>query len=250
MRLDEGSTMFAQPAMTQSAVNTRLRPFEAIKAVRRLLDNPEDTTQVFIILRAMRGRSAMRMFRRFQASAAGALVLRERRDLLQVLRDHQALAALPDGSLGRAYLAFMREQDLSAEGLVAPSQAGNEEGLSPDALLFRERMRDMHDLNHVLTGYGRDPLGELCLLAFMYAQTGNLGQAMIVLMGVARTMRTPYGRVMRRAVFQAWRHGRKACWLPAQDWEALLVRPLDDLRVASAIATPTCYLAAPRVSVS
>ncbi len=233
--------MFAQSAPTRPAMDTRLHPFQALKAVRRLLDNPEDTTQVFVILRAMRGRSGLKMFRRFRASETGAAILRERRRLLPVLRDHRALAALPAGSLGRAYLDFMRAEHLSAEGLVAPSQAGNEEGLSPDALLFRDRMRDMHDLTHVLTGYGRDALGELSLVAFMYAQNGNPGQAMIALMGVARGLRTPYGKFMRQAVFQAWRHGRKAAWLAEQDWEALLARPLEDLRRDLAVAAPTRY---------
>ena len=30
-----------------------------------------------------------------------------------------------------------------------------------------DRLRDIHDLQHVMTGYGRDTLGELCLLSFM-----------------------------------------------------------------------------------
>ena len=54
--------------LTGPALDTRLRPFEAIKAVRRLLNNPDDTSQVFIIFRAMRGRSAQRTFRRFASS--------------------------------------------------------------------------------------------------------------------------------------------------------------------------------------
>jgi ubiquinone biosynthesis protein COQ4 len=233
--------MSAQSAPTPSAIDTRLHPFAALKAVRRLLDNPDDTTQVFVILKAMRGRSGIKMFRRFRASATGAAILRERRALLPALRDHRALAALPAGSLGRVYLDFMRAEHLSAEGLVAPSRAIKDEGLSSDVLLFRDRMRDMHDLTHVLTGYGRDPLGELCLLAFMYAQTGNPGQAMIVLMGLARGLRTPYGKIMRRAVFQAWRHGRRAAWMPQQDWEALLAQPLETLRRDLAVAAPTQY---------
>jgi ubiquinone biosynthesis protein COQ4 len=233
--------MFAQSAPTRSAVDTRLHPLRAIKAVRRLLNNPEDTTQVFVILKAMRGRSGVKMFRRFRASATGAAILSERRRLLGALQNQSALAALPAGSLGRAYFEFMREQDLSPEGLAESSQGWEGEGLSPDAHLLRDRMRDMHDLTHVLTGYGRDQLGELCLLAFMYAQIGNPGQAMIVLMGMARAMGTADGRLVRRAIFEAWRNGRKALWLPEQDWEAMLARPLGALRAEVAVALPTLY---------
>jgi ubiquinone biosynthesis protein COQ4 len=228
--------------LAQSTIDTRLRPYQALRAVRRLLDDPDDTVQVFVILRAMRGRSGFKVFRRFRDSAVGAAVLAERRQLLGALQDRAALAALPAGSLGRTYLDFMLQEDLSAEGLVAPSRIWEDDPLSPDALLLRERLRDMHDLTHVLTGYGRDPLGELCLLAFMHAHTRNLGQAMIVLMGVARAARGPHGRAVRRAVVQAWRHGRRAGWLPGQDWEAMLARPLEALRRDVGVRPPTRYL--------
>ena len=227
----------------QSTIDTRLHPLQAFRAIRRLFANPEDTAQVFIVLRAMRGRSGIKLFRRFKESPVGKAVLAERRALLNALQDSKALAAMPEGSLGRTYLAFMAEENLTADGLVESSQAwGESDQLPPDALLMRERMRDMHDLTHVLTGYGRDGLGELCLLAFMHAHTRNLGQAMIVLMGMARASRGPEGPAVRAAIFQAFRNGRKARWLPGQDWEAMLPRPLEDLRREAGIVAPTRYL--------
>src|SRR5262249_32144056 len=108
----------------------------------------------------------------------------------------------------------------------------------PDLELYRERMRDAHDLTHVLTGYGRDPLGEVCLLAFMYAHTRNLGMMLIALMSLPQLP-----RAARRAVFQAWRNGRKARWLQNQDFEALLAIPLDEVRAALKIADPGLYRA-------
>jgi ubiquinone biosynthesis protein COQ4 len=227
--------------LAQSALDTRLRPFEAVKAVRRLLADPEDTQQVFLILRAMRGRSGIRLFRRFQNSDTGARILGERRGLFTTLSNSKALAALPAGSLGHTYQGFMAEENLSPEGLVAPSQATRDDGMTPDVALFRDRMRDMHDLTHTLTGYGRDPLGELCLLAFMYSHTGNLGMALIVLMGFARLE----SRAARRAVIEAWRHGRKARWFAGMDWEAMLPEQLDSLRQRFAVAEPKAYRAVP-----
>jgi len=222
----------------EPAIDTRLRPFEAARAVRRLFESPGDTRQIFIIFRAMRGRSGLRAFRRFAASATGAAVLRERRCLLTVLQNRAALAELAPGTVGRAYLDFMDEEKLSAEGLVQASESWEADAVPPDLGLYRERMRDSHDLTHVLTGYGRDPLGEMCLLAFMYAHTRNLGMAMIVGMGWPRLP-----PVARRAVTEAWRHGRKARWLPEQDFEALLSRPLEAVRRDLAIAEPSRYWA-------
>jgi ubiquinone biosynthesis protein COQ4 len=222
----------------ESAIDTRLRPFTAAKAVRRLLADPSDTRQVFVIFRAMRGRSGLRTFRRFSASTTGAAILRERRVLLATLQDNAAMAQHPPGSMGRAYRDFMAGQNLSADGLVAASESWELDAVPPEMSLMRERMRDAHDLTHVLTGYGRDPLGEMCLLAFMYAHTRNLGMAMIVGMGWPRLP-----GAARRAVAEAWRNGRKARWLPEQDYEALLPRPLAAVRRELAIADPARYRA-------
>ena len=225
--------------LTQLASDTRLRPLEAVRAVRRLFANPGDTRQIFAIFRAMRGRSGIRAFRRFAASPTGAAVLRQRRRLLDSLTDRATLAALAQGSVGRFYFDFMEDENLSAEGLVQASQAWEHDPVPPDIALFRERMRDAHDLTHVLTGYGRDPLGELCLLAFMYAHTRNLGMALIVAMSWSRLP-----PAARRAVSEGWRNGRKTRWLQDQDFEALLPRPLDEVRRQLGIATPLRYRAA------
>jgi len=224
----------------QSALDTRLRPFEAVKAVRRLMANPEATEEVFVVLRAMRGRSGIALFRRFAQSRMGARILMEKRSLIAALCDRATLAALPPGSLGREYHRFMASENLSAEGLVAPSQAYRDDMAPEDVALFRDRMRDMHDLTHILTGYGRDPLGELCLLAFMYPHTGNLGMALIVLMGFGRLE----SRAARKAVIEAWRHGRKARWFADMDWEAMLPEPLSKLRPFFDVAKPAAYYGA------
>src|SRR5262245_66621214 len=111
----------------QTIPDTRLRPLEAVKAVRRLLANPDATEEVFAILRAMRGRSGIRLFERFRNSRMGVRILQERRSLFTTLTDSATLAALPEGSLGRIYQRFMAAENLSPEGLVAPSQIWDEE---------------------------------------------------------------------------------------------------------------------------
>ncbi len=223
----------------QSTFDTRFRPILAFRAVRRLLANPDATHEVFVILQALRGRSVTRLFSRFLASGNGQRILAEKRDLRRALSDDAALAALSPGSLGWRYNHFMKGENLSADGLVAASGIWEAEPVSDDVRRFRERMRDMHDLTHVLTGYGRDPLGELCLLAFTYPHSGNPGMALIVLMGF---LKIKSWRV-RRAVIEAWHNGRKArCWFPAMDWEALLAESVEASRRRFGIAQPETYL--------
>ncbi len=225
--------------LAQATIDTSLHPFEAVRAVRRLLANPEDTSQVFAIFRALRGKSGLNAFRRFAASPTGARIIRERRRLLDTLSDRAQLAALPQKSFGRCYFEFMEEEQLTAEGLVEASQSWETDPVPADVQLFRERMRDAHDLTHVLTGYGRDPLGEVCLLAFMHAHNCNAGAGLIVLMSLKKMPKAD-----RRAVAEAWRNGKKARWLQDQDYEALLPRPLEAVRREIAIADPGLYRAA------
>jgi ubiquinone biosynthesis protein COQ4 len=224
-----------------STTSTRLRPIAALRALRKLKQNGEDTRQVFLLLNALRGKTSQRQFARFCATETGRAVLAEKRVLLDQLNERDKLAALPEGTLGRGYYDFMAAERLSAQGLVDASQF--DETLPPgeDMTLFRARSREMHDLLHVVTGYGRDPLGEGCLVAFSYAQTGLKGFALIAVWAAQRIARRLRRAPVRRAVFEGYRHGRRAEWLWAADWEALLAEPIAAIRARYHIAEPQYY---------
>jgi len=226
--------------MSQSP-SYRLRPIAAFRAVRNLMRNREDTHQVFLLIDALRGKTTLRQFARFRQTETGRTVLGERRRLLDRLSDRASLAALPAGSLGRAYYDFMASENLSAEGLVEASLITMQALPADDVTLFRERSREMHDLLHVVTGYGRDPLGEACLVAFSYAQTRLKGFAVIAVNAARRIARARPGQPVRRAVFEGYRHGRSAGWLPGADWEALLAEPVEAIRAQFAVKPPTYY---------
>lgn len=215
----------------------------ALRALNELIDNPEDTPRVFEIVRAL-GRPALkRSLRRFRTTEVGARVLRDRIDLIDTLRDRESLAAMPAGTLGRTYYDFIYGESLSADGLVAASMEQGVQAYNfkdPDLKRFGERMRDQHDLWHTVTQYGRDPFGELCLLAFSYAQTKNRGLALIVGVGALRAMRE-LGPQALNAVWHAYRAGRHASWLPAEDWAANLRLPVDEVRRQLAIKPPAEY---------
>jgi ubiquinone biosynthesis protein COQ4 len=238
--------------MPQST-STRLHPVAAFRAIRKLKQNREDTRQVFLLMDALRGKTSLRQFARFRETPTGHAVLAERRQLLDRLNDRDRLAALPPGTLGRGYYEFMAAENLSAQGLVEASQF--EETLPPgeDITLFRKRSREMHDLFHVVTGFGRDPLGEACLTGFSYAQSGLKGFAVIALWAAQRIARRLPGQPVRRAVFEGYRLGRRAQWLYAADWEALLAEPVATIRTHYRIGEPHHYrqvLAAMRLRIA
>jgi ubiquinone biosynthesis protein COQ4 len=158
------------------------------------------------------------------------------------LSDRAALAALPEGSFGRAYADFMHAGQLDAAGLVEADQTAMQHSPprdrpDPDMEFFGDRLRDMHDLWHVLTGYGRDEAGEAANLAFTLGQVWNVGIAVIV---VAAMVLGPKDTSFhwQRYLYQAWQRGRCARLLSAAPYERLLPLPLEDVRRQLGINPP------------
>lgn len=216
---------------------------KAWRALNALIADPEDTSQVFTIMRALTGKSFYKQYLKFRKNKMGAQVLEEKRNLIDTLVDREALKQYPEGTLGKAYIDFMIREGISAEGLAEISEDSYDEFEDKDMERYAFRTRDMHDLWHVVTGYGRDGLGEVCVVAFSYAQTKQLGFAAIALMGAYDFSRRFPGNRIFRAAWQAYRIGRNAEWFTGQDWEHLLTLPIEDVRKMLKVKTPDIYLA-------
>ncbi len=191
---------------------------------------------------ATEGRSGQRAFARFQASAAGARLLQVRPPLRAMLGgDRHALAAMPHGSLGRAYDDFMSAHGFSVDGMAELGQAGGERPMSEAEKWFVDRMNTLHDVRHVVAGYGQEPLGELCLLAFRFAQTRHPGMAFFAVAWGLKTARAQRDQPIIAAVMEGYRRGRRAVWMDAADWEHMLREPLATVRTRLNIVPPVVY---------
>jgi ubiquinone biosynthesis protein COQ4 len=213
----------------------------AWKALRVLIDDPQRTEKVFEIAEALSGNSFERDFQRFAAHPDGRRLLEERPSLLKALEDREALRAMPPGSFGRHYAEFMEAGNLTAEGLVEADVNADRpnppEPVDPNREYYGDRIRDMHDLWHVLSGYGMDEAGEAANLAFTVGQIPTYGIVAIVLAAAAigpKDVRFTW----QRYLFRAWRRGRRAAMLPVVRYEELLPRPLDEVRTLLNIEPP------------
>ena len=219
----------------------RVQPLRALRAIRELIRNPDDTAKVFDIIDALSGNAGERSFQRFVGTPEGQRILTERRNLLATLDDHESLKLLPPGTLGRVYADFVERENITGQGLADASMTAErrERTLDPDRELFYARLRDMHDLWHVATGYSRDLIGEAALLAFSYAQTRNRGVGFIVAVAWLKAGREfAYARPL---IEEGYRRGKRAAWLPAQDWEWLLTQPLAAVRERLGLGEPPAY---------
>lgn len=221
-------------------ISTKLDWLHALKSLRRLLADKEDTTQVFEIMRALNGSSTAKGYHRLLATPKGGRLAYERVEFAQRLMDDAWLDSMPAGSVGAAYRDFVRSENLSAEGLAEVSRAGAKQidEQHPYAW-FGRRTRDVHDLWHILSGYHRDGLGEACLVAFSYAQTKGLGWALIALGAATRSRGAPYPYA--KAIWQGYERGKATAWLLGEDYEKLMFEPLEAARRRLGITPPSIY---------
>jgi ubiquinone biosynthesis protein COQ4 len=216
----------------------------ALRALGRLLADKDDTGQVFEIMRALNGPTMRQGYARLLTTAQGGRLAYERLELAPLLMDPAWLDAFPEGSVGAAYRGFVRRENISAEGLAEVARQRNQTlDMRHPYAWFGRRTRDVHDIWHTLTGYGRDALGEACLTGFAYAQTQGLGWAIIAI-GAALRFRRVKGP-HAAAIWQGYRLGRRAAWLPGEDYEALLREPLPDARRRLKLTPPTVYRSIP-----
>ena len=217
----------------------------AFDAIRKLLANGDDTTQVFRIMKALNVGNAPMNYARLIATEEGGRLAYNRVELTERFGDAAWVAQFAPGTVGAAYREFLETTGYSADGLAEVSKVIREDELAHPYAWFGRRVRDTHDIWHVLTGYKADEsLGEACLVAFSYAQVGGLGWAFIAAAASLKSLKVTGNTLFAKAVWEGYRHGKRAKWISGEDYEALLAEPIETARARLGIARPTAYLKA------
>ncbi|MCH7789810.1 MAG: hypothetical protein IH940_10260 [Acidobacteria bacterium] len=221
-----------KPEKTPYKVTVNLpRAFASSKGILNPVANHE---QFLELIFALAGPGFQRSYDQFLEAESGRRLLDERPDIVATLTDRSSLAECAPGTLGHAYLDFMNQNRLDA-GLYdntyhdLPAIAARL-GWDEDFHYVVHRGIALHDVLHVLGGYGPDIGGEFGLLGFTHGQvngwiTGaNVGTLMVVPLGVKRRERLRYWN-------EAVRRGRAASMLFAAPYEELMDTPLDTVRL-------------------
>ncbi|HEY4242320.1 MAG TPA: Coq4 family protein, partial [Kofleriaceae bacterium] len=151
--------------------------------------------------------------------------------------DLDALAALPTDTLGYAYAHFLRSR-----GLTPDIFDGAPDGVRDSQVAYViQRLRQTHDLWHVVTGYDTDTASEIALQAFSFGQLGAPSSLFLAAAGTLKGFREHHA--LPREALAGYRAGRRAQRLATFVWEDHWTTPLAEVRRMLHI-TPVTYAAA------
>ena len=162
-------------------LNQRLQSLRMVAGLAGFLKNPGELNSVFAVARSLQGSPlATQMQRHLLADPRLAALVKANWRPAPI--DLDQLASLPEGSLGRTYAQQLRSQGLTPESLIDPTP------ITSPGQYFTHRLRETHDIVHVLTGFGTDGAGELGLQAFNLAQVRSPLAVMLIFGGLLRTL--------------------------------------------------------------
>ena len=196
----------------------------ALRALARVMTHPEETDQVLVFSNLANAKHRTERLGSFYADPRGMRLYAERRALDSQAIDLDLLAALPAGTLGHAYATFMK-----THGLTPDVFDGRPADVRDDRAAYAmQRMRQTHDLWHVVTNAETDPAGEVALQAFTFAQIRAPSSGILAALGTLRSLRHT-GRVVRD-VIEMVRLGKQAEPLALFPWEDHWTTPLAEVR--------------------
>lgn len=198
---------------------------KAARAVARIVADPTRLDEVFVLADlSEKSPQLHEMIATLEQDPEVAAIFAKKPRLGPV--DQDALARLPEGTVGRAYADFMRARGLRHEDLTLVDSD------EADMDWIRNHLRETHDLWHVVTGFDTDVAGELGLQAFYLAQLEGPLPVLLLTVGMLNTLFKGMGDARHRLheIARGWvlaQRSRSLFGLPfAERWE----QPLSELR--------------------
>ena len=207
-----------------SELQPELSP-DILKAVRgfiALANNPNQTEAVFDIADGLRPTEYQHFIEYAYQKPAVAQILKER--YFAQTPDLETLLRYQKNSLGYVYASTLKQAALDPNFY---RKLKVEDDYSYIAL----RLRQTHDIWHLITGFGTDLSGEMGLQAFTLAQTHS-PLAVTLLAAVALYTMKSSGSLddLVYSIQQGWQMGEKAEPFLAQKWEEHWEKPLSEWR--------------------
>ncbi len=195
-----------------------------IKGALGMLVSPEHTSSVFDIEDGLRHHEATQLAMEFVRDDPAMQSLMEER-YLSPLPDTQRLLGYPKGSLGYCYAHHLDDRGFDPDYY-------RKIDVKDDTDYVLMRLRQTHDIWHVITGFDTDRIGEISLKAVELAQTRRPMAAVIAAGGVMRYLIKDPNELANvlQGISEGYQLGLKANLLLSQKWELEWEKPVSEWR--------------------
>ncbi|XP_055948922.1 ubiquinone biosynthesis protein COQ4 homolog, mitochondrial-like isoform X2 [Argiope bruennichi] len=128
----------------------------------------EKREDMVAVLGETTGNIAARQIReKMLQDSEGSLILREKPRINSDTLDYQFLESLPNGTLGHAYISFLKDNNVTPDTRRPVHYVDD-----PELAYVIQRYREVHDLNHTLLEMPTNMLGEVAVKWIEAMQTG------------------------------------------------------------------------------
>lgn len=221
----------------------RLGPLGFVREVARARREGPVPETVFRLLRPFHGPEFDAIYDRVMSDETGRRILREGHGLHATLLDFDRLRSLPRGTLGSEYAGFMERNHIDIVSFAEASlrHMNREDYATDEAWTLANRLRDIHEIVHVISGYGTDELGEMCELAFNIREDPRPRASRFAIRVNLASFRRSGHRHADTAIGQAFLRGSRVHLMVGADWEAMMDWQLADVRTHLGISDPEPY---------
>ena len=205
-------------------LNERLQSLRMLKGLGKFLQHPDDLQSVYAVAASVQGSPlAAQMMRHMLAQPGIAAMIQEQWRPAPINLD--ALEQLPAGSLGHCYASQLKSQGITPDTLIDPAP------ITSDQEFIVHRLKETHDIVHVLTGFGVDGVGEIGLQAFNLAQNRSPLAVLLIFGGMLKTLQDDRPlEALLHAISRGFEMGLKADCVVACKLEDAWERPLSEWR--------------------
>jgi ubiquinone biosynthesis protein COQ4 len=193
--------------------STAYHYIRVIFAIIGLNRNPQRTDLVFVVGNSLYKLGKFQAVHQIiQANPAALKVIAERKLISGF--SLPTLAQLPPGQLGRVYADHMLGLNLNPDFFPRPAQIN-------DDTFIMLRLRQTHDLWHVVTGFDTSVHGEIGLLSFTLAQMEPPLPMLLLGSAIIKTAIVNQGNLvpLMDAIVKGWKMGRSAKAFFPYEWE-------------------------------
>lgn len=180
-----------------------------------------------------------KLARRMLAHPEWRRIVEERQSFPRHPWDLEKLQNLPAGTLGHAYARYYLDHGI---------QPFTDEFIPNDEVEYMVKLyRETHDIHHILTGYGIDPVGEVEVQAFYFGNLGLRHSAFIALSSMLSSRGGHAWKLVRfvRRLRAAYRRGKASAMILGLPINELWELPVSEIAARYVAAAESQRTTAP-----